>query len=119
MRQVRTVEELAQLAKRGIKVQSLKVSYLMSPKKAETILKLSTQSIIKIIQQGLYCVGVDDLEPEGGVLSWAKTRIRETGLSHSEIASLLGVSRQSVQKFMNAQSVQTRVIDKYFQVLGL
>ena len=119
MRKIKTVEELYHLLAQGTKVTSPKVNYLMAPKPVEKILGLSVRSLLDIIDKGLYAVGVEEIAPERGLLEWAKQKIRETGLSHGEIASLMGLQRSTVTKFMNSASVQTRVVDRYFEVLGL
>jgi hypothetical protein len=119
MRKIKSVEELDNLKAGGVKVVCPQVAHLSKPVAIDTFLKLSTASVLKAIRLGLYAPSLEDETPESSILTLVKDRIRATGLSVNEIAALRGVKPGSVKKFMAAKSVQTRVIDEYFQCLGI
>jgi predicted DNA-binding transcriptional regulator AlpA len=118
-RKIRNVEELANLADRGVLVVCPAIDYMETPRKVEQILGLSVRSILNMISKGLYAIGEVEAAPEGSLLEIFRNKIRATGLSHDEIAQLVGVSRPAVTQVMNASSVQTRTLDKYLNALGI
>lgn len=85
--------------------------------KVDGILKCSVESVLRHLNKGMFAMDKEEAAPEGSVLELAKARIRESGMSHEEIATRVGVSRQAVQQFMSAKSVQTRILDKYLHAL--
>lgn len=119
MRKVSSVEELVLMQERGIKVVCPSVTWMEKPRKVDAILKLSVASLLSMLGKGVYAVGEEEQAPEDSILVRSRERIRATGLSHGEIAALVGVTRQAVQQFMAAKSVQTRVLDRYLNSLGI
>lgn len=118
-RQIKTVEELVLLQERGVLVMSPSVTWMEKPRKIDAILKLSVDSLLKMLSKGVYAVGEEESAPEDSVLINGRAKIRATGLSQTEIAVLVGVTKQAVSQFMSAASVQTRILDKYLNALGI
>jgi len=118
-RKIRNVEELANLAERGVLVVCPEITYMVVPRKVDQILGLSVRNLLNMIKKGLYALGETEAAPEGSLLEIFRNKIRATGLSHDEIAQLVGVSRPAVTQVMNAASVQTKTLDNYMNKLGL
>ena len=117
MRRVTGIPDLVLLQERGVKIVCPSVNWMEKPRKIDQLLKCSVESVLRHLNKGIFAVGEEEAAPEGSVLELAKARIRESGMSHEEIATRVGVSRQAVQQFMAANSVQTRILDKYLNAL--
>ena len=117
-RKIKTVEELILLQSRGVKVTCPTVNYMEKPRTIENLKNLKLGSAMAMIKNGLYAVDDDEQPLEGSVLGIGREQIRALGLSQDQIAKNVGVTRQAVNKFMGAASVQTRTLDKYLTRLG-
>ena len=53
------------------------------------------------------------------ILSKVQEKVRELGLSHRALAEKLGVTKTSVESFLNSESVTTKKIDHYIKTLNL
>lgn len=118
-KKISSVEELAHCVENGLEVICPSVTYLEKPKKAEAVMGMSVRSVLTLIRKGMYAKGVELGAPTGSLLAWAQKRVASTGLSHSEIAEMVGCKRQEVGRFMSAKSVQTRTLDRFMKELGL
>jgi hypothetical protein len=117
-RKINSVEELVKLCERGVLVFCPAFPYLEKPRKIDNVLDLSCRNLLKMIDKGLFAYGEEESAPEDSVLFDGREKIRSLGLSQREIANLVGVSQQAVEKFMNAESVQTSTLSKYLDKLG-
>lgn len=118
-KKVTSVEELIHCAENGVEVFCPSVSYLEKPKKAESVMNMSGKSLVKLIGKGLYAKGIELGAPEGSLLGRVQAKVASTGLSHSDIAKLVGMKRQQIGQFMSASSVQTRTLEKICDGLGI
>ena len=118
-RKINSVEELVKLCERGVLVFCPSVSFMERPRRIDNVLDLSCRNLLKMIDKGLFAYGEEEAAPPDSVLFDGREKIRALGLSQREIANLVGVSQQAVEKFMNAESVQTRTLSKYLVKLGV
>jgi predicted XRE-type DNA-binding protein len=144
-RKVQSVEELFICSLNGLRVSSPHVPHLEQARKAEHVLSMSARAVLKIIEKGLYIHGNEDSDgdsstnasansllkpaktgseqnqssPKESFLQEAQRKICATGLSQAKIGEMLGVTQQAVHNFLKADSVQTRILEKYVKTLKI
>jgi len=119
MKKINSIEELAFCAESGVRVSCPETTYLDRATDANKLLGFSTKCLLAAIKKGMFAHGVPDGAEEGSFLGDWQARIKSTGLSNGDIAHAMGTSRQAVDQFLRAKSVQTRVLEKYIHTLGL
>ena len=119
MKRITTIEELVSCAASGVSVSCPEVTYFERPMDANKLMEFSSKSLLAAIQRGMFAHGVPEGAEKGTFLGQWQAKIRGTGLSNCDIAKIMGTSRQTVDQFQAAKSVQTRVLERYIEKLGL
>jgi predicted XRE-type DNA-binding protein len=115
---ISTIEELVHLAEIGERVSSPCVTWLATPKKAEALMGMSCRSLLTMIRKGIYTkMDVPSSDKQIAQLEEIKAKVRATGMSYSEIANKLGVTKQAVGQFMKASDVKSSTIKRYEEMV--
>jgi DNA-binding XRE family transcriptional regulator len=117
---VTSLLELQHLASRKAEIRCEYPSYMSGPLEARIVLERSCRSVLKMIEDGAIYSKVKHERPNADpILSKVQEKVRELGLSHRALAEKLGVTKTSVESFLNSESVTTKKIDHYIKTLNL